>query len=531
MSWKQISLLGAVLIFLQGYALLCILPPFEGIDEYQHLAYIVFLLEQRRLPILGQDTVPSTLLHQLRSFPLPERAAEHTASWQTQSYEEFWRRTASGAEKLGEGGRIELYQSQHPPLYYLAMAPVYRLLASYGNLVAVNLLRLINLLFLCGASFLFFLALEDRILPEENRLVPVLLIACHPLYISNACRVANDIMAIFFGILSLTFLMRLFQGKPVSAALWGALTLALGTWSKSTVLVWAPVWLLGFMLLFFRDRLAALRWKTVGAAVSFFLVYGGLCFPLFYRNWKQFGTFGAMVEYTYSSFKTRQAEGLFPLLFEVNWFRETSRFLGRLWIGGWSFVKLPIWLESLFVLILYLGLVAWLVTWIKRFMPGKSRVPQQERNPDCIFQSWITPVILAASVAWMLLGMFYHGLISQATYGTPSTNAWYFLLALPPFFCLVCQMFYFISRRLARIYVVGVTIFFLGIEIWGWFFTMLPYYTASSSPKVIYSRLTQLHPWFLHPALIPLLLVCIAWILIRLGRLTQLAFQKNSFIR
>jgi hypothetical protein len=43
--WVFSSLLAAVFV-LRGIFLLAVLPPFEGWDEYQHLAFIAFLSEQ-----------------------------------------------------------------------------------------------------------------------------------------------------------------------------------------------------------------------------------------------------------------------------------------------------------------------------------------------------------------------------------------------------------------------------------------------------------------------------------------------------
>ncbi len=516
-SWKRLSLLGAALIFFQGCLLIGLLPPLEGVDEYQHLAYIVFLLEEGRSPVLGVDTVPVSLLRQMREYPLPEHAIRQTSSWGMLGYDRFWRQQGRPVDAAREGGPVALYQAQHPPLYYRVMAPLYRLLLPLGLPATVSLMRIFNLLLLAAASFLFFLGTEEWIPSRESRLFVLLLVACHPLYIGNACRVANDIGAIFFGLGSLFLLLRFVSRTSWLLLPGGAAALALGTWIKSTVLVWAPVWGLAFVLVLIGRERRGRGWRALLAAGTFFLCYAALCFPIFYENWQRFGTLGSLVEYTFPSFQARKAAGLWPVLLEVNWFRELSRFLGRLWLGGWSFVKLPIGLESFFVLTLYLGLGAFLVRWI-RWIHAEWR--QSRRGllfPSGLFSSGAVALILAAAVGCMLLGMFYHAVISQATYGTPSTNAWYFLLALPPFFGLIYPLLCFASPGAARGYAASLVLFFLGVEVWGWFFRMILFYTDTTSLSLIWDRLAALHPGFLPPALLPVFLGVVLLLLMRLA--------------
>lgn len=507
MSWRRVSLLLLSILFLRGLLLLCILPPWEGIDEYQHLGYIAFLLQEHRLPVVGEDSVPDSIVREMRDFPVPEHALHHTAAWGTRGYHDFWNGVQASP---GDGPALPLYQAQHPPLYYLLMSPVYRWIAPAGILTTVNLLRILNLLFLVLATWIFSLLLEALIACPSVRFWILALSAFFPLFLGNACRVANDPSAIFWSLLSLLFLFRYVSSGSLPAAVWGALCLGLGVWSKNTALAWIPLWLAALAIRFFRDPDPVRRKKTAVATATVFGLWTISCGPLFYWNWLHYGRFGSMVEFTYASFREKSAADLLAVLPEIDWLRDLARFLGRIWIGGWSFLKLPPWVEILYVGTIFLIVVAFLFQWIYRPLRQRDRMPRRSRSGRSIFPSWAEALLTAASVSLVLAGMFYHVWITQATYGVPSTNAWYFMMALPTFFCLLYQMVHFLNPIAAKVYAAIWVFFFFALELWGLFWRMAPLYTDSTWSAETWSRLAALHPWFLGPWLIPPLLVGIA---------------------
>src|SRR5216684_8021753 len=65
-QWKKICLALTLLIVARGVFVLCVLPPFEGWDEYQHIAYIVYIKEQREIPRFGHSTVPRSMNEMLQ---------------------------------------------------------------------------------------------------------------------------------------------------------------------------------------------------------------------------------------------------------------------------------------------------------------------------------------------------------------------------------------------------------------------------------------------------------------------------------
>jgi len=155
-------------------------------------------------------------------------------------------------------------------------------------------------------------------------------------------------------------------------------------------------------------------------------------------------------------------------------------FSGRLWLGGWSFVKLPIWLEGLFVLTLYAGLAAFLIQWIRRSHSGKRRYKTDslpggafsflDSGPDPRFLGGLHAI--GHVLSWPDLSSHLRNPLDQCLV---------FPMALPPFFCVFFPLLSFVGPRLARWYALLVVILFLGIDLWGWFGKMVPYYTATTS--------------------------------------------------
>src|SRR4051812_38954640 len=119
-------LLGALILGLSHAALL---PPWEGFDETGHYSYIQQLAETSDWP-RQHDMMSKDVDDYLKVAPTTE--SMHGA-W---TYHRFFSEGRDIIERARqaihalpteprrwEAGTIENWQSQHPPLYYLAMAP------------------------------------------------------------------------------------------------------------------------------------------------------------------------------------------------------------------------------------------------------------------------------------------------------------------------------------------------------------------------------------------------------------------------
>src|SRR5688572_12260380 len=147
---------------------LSVFPPFEGWDEYQHLAYIVHLDQTGAIPVVGPDTrVPSALRPLVVALPHSRWGGEQVKEWGGLPYAEFWNAPPRPAgPDPGPSASARLYQAQHPPLAYVLALPVWRALKTAHPLEAIYAIRAMNLLLVAAALALFAAAL--------TRLVPAL---------------------------------------------------------------------------------------------------------------------------------------------------------------------------------------------------------------------------------------------------------------------------------------------------------------------------------------------------------------------
>ena len=69
-AWRRLRVILTGLVLCRGIVLLCVLPPFEGWDEYQHVGYIVYWNETGSRPWLGQaDVRDHTRVIEMREAP------------------------------------------------------------------------------------------------------------------------------------------------------------------------------------------------------------------------------------------------------------------------------------------------------------------------------------------------------------------------------------------------------------------------------------------------------------------------------
>src|SRR5258708_34782503 len=132
--------------------------------------------------------------------------------WGTKTYDEFWASYRNDQAK--DIQPIPLYEGQQMPLYYLLALPFWTLFSSVSYLAGIYALRLLNVLFLAAAVFIFLQTLQNCIANLTHRLVIGLLVAFAPMYMTNAARISNDALSILFGSLTLYFTIAAMRTKP-----------------------------------------------------------------------------------------------------------------------------------------------------------------------------------------------------------------------------------------------------------------------------------------------------------------------------
>jgi len=74
---------------------LSVFPPFEGWDEYQHVAYIAHLDEAGTVPVFDQSWVPTALRPLMISVPHSQWGGDQVRQWGARSYPEYWNSATS----------------------------------------------------------------------------------------------------------------------------------------------------------------------------------------------------------------------------------------------------------------------------------------------------------------------------------------------------------------------------------------------------------------------------------------------------
>ena len=246
-----------VIFLLRGMAIQCFYPPLEGPDEYQHIAVIQYLVENRSLPVYGEAKVPVSLYDDIVANPHPNHSADQTRRIGAQSYETFY----AGTPVRTSDAPINLYQAQHPPLYYIIMAPLYAWSRSVLDFRStVYLLRFVNLV--AAAFAVVFLLYPLRCILADERLYRLfaLTVAASPMYMIHISRVTNDAFALLFAGIALMLVLKISGAKrPCLTAGVAGFLVGVSVMFKLTGMVLLPTVLVYLLILAAAFRISLRR--------------------------------------------------------------------------------------------------------------------------------------------------------------------------------------------------------------------------------------------------------------------------------
>lgn len=258
-----------VLFVAKGVVFAFIFPPFTGHDEVAHYAYLQVMADEGRIPVIPdpaqydaayRNDTPTNI------DVIPDSFVE---------YQRFitddWYKAQSGIVRtvtyLGEympSGWI--YTANHPPLYYMLVAPVYLLTDSYSEETQLYALRLTAIVFGLLTVIFAYLTVR-RLFPNEPFLavtVPAL-VAFQPQIAYESAMLNNDVLAIATTSACLYLIAVGLQNRfTVGLCSWLGLALGLAVLSKATAVIVMPVIALAIVL--------RLGWKNVSA----WMAKGGL---------------------------------------------------------------------------------------------------------------------------------------------------------------------------------------------------------------------------------------------------------------
>ena len=336
-----------------------LLPLWEGFDEPAHYGYVESLWQTGRLPILGHTTFPRDVLASFRFAP--GSYLMHRWRPETMTYEEWYglpqprraelRASLDAIRPDPRAGAETNYEAHHPPLAYLPLAAIDRVITAYPITVRVLALRL----FAATSSviLLFFGAIKlCRELHMAEGFTNALLctVFCAQMFYASAAHVANDWLAIPLAVWCFAaiaaYVNKPSERKCVSAGAW----LAAGLLTKAYFLAIAA-WFAGIAVVMIWRR--GVRPRPV--LLGFFMMVA-IAAPWYLRNVAVYGNVSGTYE-AFSGVGLKQAVAAIP---HVDW-PAAAAALARasLWMGnnsGTSFSRATLYLM---LILLALGVAAW----------------------------------------------------------------------------------------------------------------------------------------------------------------------------
>ncbi len=396
-------------VALLGLAHIAFLPPFEGFDETAHLSYIEQIADTGTLPRLGRDQISTDVENY--SGPLTEGLKPPSE----RTYHGFLANNQSlprAAQHRYEAGHSSNWEAQHPPLYYLALAPFYKAAQDWDWKSLFLMLRAVSWAmafagFTIGARTTLH-ALHDA--PPLAAFVvagwPLLL----PEFFPEMARLGNDSLCLLFMGIAWWWLLRLLAHRDLRSTLGLGLTLALGLWTKAFFIPITAGIVLFFVFIALRDRdFRLLRYTLLTSVVA---SVGGCGWYVY--EFLSTGDFAFMQADKAPDFWITLPQAFDLNIFLRGLYATASSFV---WSGTWSFTTFsPIYNRPILI---FLGLM--LLGWLMRL-----------RNRD---DALIAPAFI---VVPMMLGLVAHWLTQMTLFsaGNETPGGYLHILSGPLSFAL-----------------------------------------------------------------------------------------------
>ena len=410
--WANRLLLLAVA--LTGIAHVAFLPPFEGFDEVDHLSYVEQIADKGTIPRYGVDKASL----EIERYSGPGRYIDYAPFDQAAglSYRTFFSGPSPHLppvikHEYSPGNALD-YEAQHPPLYYVLLAPFYLMAKGLSWPGLFLLLRLVSWT-LAFAGFAIGCRATQQILRSLSISPALCLIVpawpfFFPEFFPEMARLGNDSLCLLLMGIGWYLLLRLLKERDAKTAILLGLVFGLGLLTKAFFL---PILAGSLCLLCFQAlREANARHFKNALAVGAIAAFLGGGWYLF-----RFLTVGHFIFFTEvikieekGSILTQMIHGLTlpDLLRKIDYIGTSF-----VWGGTWSYARFsPIYSAPL-VLLAIIPLSNWLV----RLRGAPAAV--------------IAPLFI---VAPMLIGLLYFLLTQMAAQGTNRTPGWYLHILAGP---------------------------------------------------------------------------------------------------
>ena len=351
-------------LFLIGVGYIAIMPPFEGFDETAHYASLRQIADTGTIPLFGESYLPRDVADY--GGPLPYSTPDPPFDLGL-TYAKFFADPALVARFVQEYRQPQAkppfvpsdqlnWESQHPPLYYLILAPVLHLVETTPFVSQMLILRLVSYLLALGGVYLGLKAIPGAgtvVKPTAAAIgflvYPIML----PMFFPEFARIGNDSLCLLLtGLAALCLTKEFASERSILWPLALGISLGLGLLTKAFFI---PVtFAIGVFLLVrfwrIRDGDARLRLRNglVTAAVAV-LIGGGW----YLRDYLIYGDFSGSAD----AIRIVAAGGIWANLKQHHSVYVFARSIGVMtvtwiWAGTWSFVRMSALLYApLFVLV------------------------------------------------------------------------------------------------------------------------------------------------------------------------------------
>lgn len=489
MKWGLFSALCVILFCVRVFFVLSIYPPLEGWDEYQHVAYVEYVIQHGDAPVFNDGNfVPRSLHKELVRFPHSVDAVDQLQFIGGVTYDEYWKLEAP-PEPVPDAPDIRLYQAQHSSLYYRLVAPIYEWTkARWGFLAAITALRSLNALFGAAAVAIALWTVGRVVRHGPFRYLIGLLIALQPLFLLNCARVANDAPAVLFGTAAIAAMLLLGTRPTARNSIVLGLLLGIGILFKTINLGLLPLAAFVYVYAGWKGEWRRAILTGVVALVCILAVTGNY----FAFNLRTFGMLTPMQEAIQNREDGKTIADYADAAKYLNWYREVStRYLRHsLWRGGWSMI-LPEWRLlgiSRLLVKLHEGIIWFAAVGVLWMLAPKYR---EER---LIFSRPGTATRIGVLWLGMTAALCYHMLQTIVALPNVATNIWYAAVVFPWLLVLLVQGLAAFPRPWMGALLSGVmAATFLTTELYGTRVAMVKEYAQAPWGELARQRLAQLH--------------------------------------
>lgn len=427
--WKPIGLLIAAGVLLIGIGYLAILPPFEGFDEPAHYSSARQVAYTGTVPIRGHSFIDRFVQDYEKAAPMPWGSRNppfdqtgsmtyrsfFTAAKAVADYQVY--RDEPAANTFVPGSKAN-WESQHPPLYYILMAPIVRLTERLPFLTQIFVLRIASyFLAFAGlmAGWVATTRYAGKIMPGKITASYMLFPIIVPMFFSEFARMGNDSLCLFFLGITCIFSFRLFyadERDTRSAAGVGA-CLGLGLLTKALFLPVFASYAAFMALRAWRARSDTVlrRRRMMALAVVFFvaLIVGG---GWYFYNFITYGSIVGGNEFVRLAREGGLLHDFWQRFSAVYFFYDLVGMVASWsWAGSWSLVHVSPFLQFILLLLPALLIANYTMeAWHFRFDD---------------------PIWLPAWVAGTFVGgLTYHILVARAV-GITAGSGWYLNVLAP----------------------------------------------------------------------------------------------------